>query len=935
MRMKMKMVIACFLLLAVARVSAQQQMPQLPVDAEVRMGKLENGLTYYIRHNDLPKGQVDMHIAQKVGAVQEEDNQRGLAHFLEHMCFNGTEHFPGNTLVSWLETIGVKFGMNLNAATYPDKTVYDITCIPTTRESAVDSCLLILHDWADGLLLETKEIDKERGVIHEEWRTSSNAMTRIIEKYHNELYPNCKYGQRLPIGTMEVIDNFPPKLLRDYYETWYRPDLQGIVVVGDIDVDKMEAKIKEIFGPIKMPEKPGKFEYIDVPDNDDPVLISQKDKEMSANLAWIMIKYDELPRPMRNTDASLINSYMENVMVDMLNRRFAEMVLKPNASFGNASTSCGIYLLASTKKAFNIQTIANSNGNAEALKAALTEVKRVADHGFTAGEYDRVRAEYLSLYETAYNDRNKRKNDDYAQEYINNFIDNTPIPGIEYEYNKIKQIAPMITVDMVNQMAGQLFNGKNMVVISTCPEKDDVVLPTVAEMKAIVDAVKSTPTEAYQDNTVNEPLISQLPAPGKIVSEKENTKIGYTEWTLSNGVRVLLKPTTLKDDEILMSVTSKGGASLYPAADYVNIAPISSVWSLNGVDKFTYNDLEKMLSGKQVDCSPYVGDYEEGINGKSTQKDLETLMQLLYLNFTAPRYDKQSFEVVRKMIMANLENIAQNPQYVFKDSLNNTIYGHNPKAQMFNKNMAEKMDYDRMYQIYKERFANAADFEFVFCGNIDMDKMRTLVEQYVATLPASKGREKVANDGKTYAKGIVTNTFKRKTETNQAMLAMIWSGNLKNTMENRAKISITGQLMSNELLNRVRENEGAAYSPYAGGAIVSTYEDKFVIESMFGLNPDKREISEKLTIACLEDLAKNIPETELNKMKEFMVKQYIQSTQDNGFWVDAINSWVLDGLDKVNNYKEMIEKLTPKEMQSFISSLVKQGNRIEVIMMPE
>ena len=328
-------------------------------------------------------------------------------------------------------------------------------------------------------------------------------------------------------------------------------------------------------------------------------------------------------------------------------------------------------------------------------------------------------------------------------------------------------------------------------------------------------------------------------------------------------------------------------------------------------------------------------DMAKNYQGRVWARERASLMQLLYLNFTAPRYDKQSFEVVRKMIMANLENIAQNPQYVFKDSLNNTIYGHNPKAQMFNKNMAEKMDYDRMYQIYKERFANAADFEFVFCGNIDMDKMRTLVEQYVATLPASKGREKVANDGKTYAKGIVTNTFKRKTETNQAMLAMIWSGNLKNTMENRAKISITGQLMSNELLNRVRENEGAAYSPYAGGAIVSTYEDKFVIESMFGLNPDKREISEKLTIACLEDLAKNIPETELNKMKEFMVKQYIQSTQDNGFWVDAINSWVLDGLDKVNNYREMIEKLTPKEMQSFISSLVKQGNRIEVIMMPE
>lgn len=935
MKIRMKMVVAFALLCTGIRVSAQQQMPQLPADPDVRIGKLDNGLTYYIRHNEMPKGQVNMHIAQKVGSVQEEDNQRGLAHFLEHMCFNGTEHFPGNSLISWLETIGVKFGYNLNAATYPDKTVYDITGIPTVRESAVDSCLLILHDWADGLLLETKEIDKERGVIHEEWRTSSNAMLRIIEKYHNELYPGCKYGERLPIGTMEVIDNFPPKLLRDYYETWYRPDLQGIVVVGDIDVDKVEAKIKQIFSPIKMPAKPGKFEYISVPDNDEPVLISQKDKEMSANLAWIMVKYNDLPREMRNTDAYLFQSYMENVMVSMLSQRFNEMILKPDAPFGNASASNGIYMLASTKKAFNVQAVANAKGNAEALRAALTEVKRVADHGFTAGEYDRARADLLSAYEKAYNDRNKRMNEDYAREYIDNFVDNSPIPGIEYEYNKIKQVAPMITVEVVNQMASQMFNGKNMVIISTAPEKDNIVLPTVAEMKAIVDQVKATPTEAYQDNSVNEPLISQLPAAGKIVSEKENTKIGYTEWTLSNGVKVLLKPTTFKDDEILMGVTSKGGASLYPASDYVNIAPISTIWSLNGLDKFTFNDLQKMLSGKQVSCSPYVDDYEEGMSGKTTQKDLETMMQLLYLHFTAPRYDKQGFEGIRQVIAANLENAAQNPQYVFRDSLNNTLYGHNPKAQMLNKDMVERMDYDRMYQIYKERFANAADFVFVFCGNIDMDKMRPLAEQYIASLPANSSREKEVNDGKTYAKGIVTNSFQRKTENDQAMLAMVWTGDIKNTLENRAKISITGQLMSNELLNRVRENEGAAYSPYAGGRVVSTYEDKFVIQSMFGLNPDKREISEKLTIACLEDLAENIPEAELNKMKEFMVKQYAQSTQENDFWIDVMISWAMDGLDKTDHYQEMIEKLTTKEMQEFIGDLVKQGNRIEVIMMPE
>lgn len=913
----------------------QMQMPQLPTDPAVRIGKLENGLTYYIRHNEFPKGQVNMHIAQKVGAVQEDDNQRGLAHFLEHMCFNGTKHFPGSSMTSWLESIGVKFGINLNAGTGQDITIYDINSIPTARTSAVDSCLLILSDWADGLTLDPKEIDKERGVIHEEWRGQTSPFERIFDQNGETFFGDSKYGKRFPIGKMEVVDNFPYQVLRDYYEKWYRPDLQGIIIVGDVDVDRTEAKIKELFAPIQMPANPAKFEYYPVADTDEPLLISQKDKEMMANLALIFVKYDLLPREIRNTDASLINDYMQYAVGSMMTQRFNELTLKPDAPLGSCGASMGKYLSCSTKGALTLQAIANNSGVANAIKCALTEMKRVADYGFTAGEYDRVRTEYLSKLEKAYNNRSKQQNEEYCQAYIENFIQNSPIPGIEYEYNKLKQILPMVPVEAINQTIKELLNGKNLVILATAPDKEGSVIPGTAEMQQVIDEVKASNVEAYIDNTVNEPLISQLPTAGKIVSEKENPALGYTEWTLSNGARVLLKPTTHKDNEILMSAISQGGASLYPDKDYINIVPISELWGMNGVSKFSINDLQKVLSGKQARANIQVNDYDEEIVGQTTPKDLETMMQLVYLNFTQPRYDKQGFEGIRQLAVSSLENIAQNPEYVFADSLLKASYNHHPKAMMLGKEVVTKMDYDRMSQIVKERFANAADFDFIFCGNFDKETLRKYVELYIASLPANGQKEKAVNDKKEYVKGVQKKVFAHKTENNQAMLGMLWTGKLDNTQENRIKLSIAGQLMANNLLNRVREDEGAAYNPYARGVFEQTYDGNFLIQTSFSLNPDKQEKSEKVTISCLEDLSKNIEETELNKMKEFMMKQWEQDNQDNNYWIRTLKDWTVNAVDMNTRYKETVQKLTTKDMQDFIAGLLKQGNRCEVIMMPE
>lgn len=929
-----------FLVMAVVMVAfgvtinaQQMQIPAAPVDSGVRVGKLANGLTYYIRHNEYPKGQVDFHIAQKVGSVQENDNQRGLAHFLEHMCFNGTKNFPEKKMITWLESNGVKFGYNLNAYTSTDRTVYMITNVPN-KPNLVDSCLLILHDWADDLTLATDEINKERGVIHEEWRQGNGAFMRILEKNGNKLYQGCKYGDRLPIGIMDVVDHFDPNVLRDYYQTWYRPDLQGIVVVGDIDVDKVEAKIKELFSPIKMPANPGKFEYFSVPDNDQPIIVAQKDREMPAELFLINVKYDKLPRDNRNTDITYLNDYIEGVASRILNERLNDIAMKADAPFASAAGGFENFLVSTTKGAVTVQATIGKDGAEAALKAVLTELKRLGDYGFTASEYDRARTEYLSGLEKQYSNRNKQKNDDYAQVYISNFIDNLPMSGIDHEYNLIKTSAPMIPVEAVNQSLKQIFNGKNIVIIATGPDKADFVLPTEEALQKVAADVQASKLEPLKDNTVMQPLMSEMPKPGKIVSEKA-AKFGFTELKLSNGATVMARPTTFKDDEILMTATSKGGASLYSAADYPSVAMISALWELNGVDKFTYNDLQKMMSGKQASVSLSVGGYDEGLNGRSTTKDFETMMQLLYLNIAKPRYDKEGFKGAEQMATAAFKNQVQNPNYVFSDSVSNITYQNNPKAQIMGMKILEKMNYDRMHQIVKERFANAGDFVFTFVGNFDMPTMKKFAEEYIGSLPGDAKKKEVAkNDGVARKKGVYTKEFEHKTENDQAMLAMTWFAKMPNTLENRLKASVAGQLMSTELLNSVREDEGAAYSPHARGMLRNNYDSEAIISASFALNPDKREKSTKLTIDALENLAKNVKPEELAKVKEYMLKQIEEDEHDNSYWLDAMDTYATDGLDKNTTYRSIINGLTPDSMQKFIASLIKQGNRSEIIMLP-
>lgn len=925
---------AAMLLVAVVGHAQQLPAPQELKDPNVRTGKLANGLTYYIRHNEYPKGQADFHIAQRVGAVQEEENQNGLAHFLEHMCFNGTKNFPDKKILTWLESKGVKFGVNLNAHTGTDETVYDIKNVPVGQESVVDSCLLILHDWADALTLADDEIDKERGVIHEEWRMGNGAIARTLDRHAPELYPGTKYATHNVIGKMDIIDHFKPQVLRDYYEKWYRPDLQGIIVVGDVDVDKVEAKIKELFSPIKMPANPAKFEYSLVGDNEKPIVISDKDKEMPYNILFVAKKFDLMPRELRNTDLGVLRDYIDAMIESMLGQRLQDIALGDNPPFAQASVSIGSYLYASTKGALMVQAVVNDKGSDAALRAVLTELKRVQKYGFTPTEFERAFAEYKSNLEKHYKNRATDKNALYAQTYIDNFINNNPIVGIDYIYPKIKDMPG--NVALINQYVQQaILTDKNLVVLSMCPDKPGVTMPTVAQLQKDIDDVAASKVEAYVDDTVTEPLMSELPKPGKTKKVTENKALGYTKLVLSNGATVLLKPTKFKDDEIRMTAVSEGGVSLYPGKDYPNASMAADVISSTGLGKFKLTDLQKMMSGKQATVTPYISDYTEGMNGTSTPKDLETMMQLVYLNFTQPRQDRAAFDNIKKSYLDQVKNLVYDPQYIFQDSLVRNLYGHHPKAMIQSPELFAALNYDRVQEIYKERFANAADFTFIFVGNFDVPQMTKYVEQYIGSLPAVGKKEKPANDGKSIVSGLVRKEFKQKNESKLAMLGMVWSGKLPYTLENIIKVNIAGQLMANQLLNSVREDEGAAYSPYSVGTADRSYEDYFVIQTAFGLNPSKYASSEKLTIASLEKLAKNIPESELSKMKEYMVKKADENAHENGYWVNVLKTEAVDGVDLYTGYKNVVNSLTPAEMQKFVASLLKQGNRFELLMLPE
>ncbi|MCQ2262718.1 MAG: insulinase family protein [Bacteroidales bacterium] len=931
----MKQVITTIVIAFCAVLAFAQQTQPVPIDAKVRIGKLDNGLTYYIRHNEEPKGQANFYIAQKVGSILEEENQRGLAHFLEHMCFNGTEKFPGNGVVKYCESIGVKFGADLNAYTSIDETVYNIDNVPVaTTPSAIDSCLWILHDWADGLLLEGDDIDHERGVIHEEWRSrlGGSATSRMYEKILPEIYPNNKYGQRMPIGLMEVVDNFPYQAIRDYYEKWYRPDQQGIVVVGDIDVDQVEAKIKAIFGTIAKPVNPAERYYVQVEDNQEPIVSIATDKEQPYALNYIFIKHDDYPDSLKGDMTYMIYQYINEIASNILSERTNDLAQQANPPFIQGFIYDEDFFFAKTKGSFNGVVVTDENGVEKGITTIYREMLRALRHGFTASEYERAKANLLSELEKQYNERDKVKSQNYCREYVRHFIDNEPIPGIENEYALAQAILPNIPLEIVNQYMKELVGEGNLVVACMLPEKDGVKYPTKEELISALNKVAAEDIAALEDKSSNEPLIKKMPKAGKVV-KNENAQFGYKKLSLSNGAVVYYKNTDFKADEIKMHAFSEGGTSLYGDKDVANLKVIDELIGVGGFGNFSLTELTKALAGKHVRMTPAINTYSETLDGETTPKDVETFLQLNYLYFTAQRADNDAFQSWKSKETAMLVNAATNPMKYLSDTIRKELYPNLPRLKSLTLEDLDQVNYKRCQQICKERFANAADFTFIFTGNIDESTFIPLVEKYIASLPAKGNKEMHKDFGGAVRDGSRENIFKHEMEIPTATVLIASHGKVDYNLKNKLTYSIAEQVIDIVLTEEIREKEGGTYGVSVSAGVNNLPHPYVMMQIYYQTDPEKYEYLNKRIEEVIADFAQNGPsETNMAKVKEYMVKKYQENLRNNGYFSRTMKEYLLNGVDNCTDYEKVLNSITVNDVRVAVADLLKQNNKVKVVM---
>lgn len=930
-----RLLLLCFIS-SFIRLQAQEMQP-LPIDPKVRYGKLDNGLTYYIRHNELPENRADFYIAQNVGSVLEEDNQAGLAHFLEHMAFNGTKNFPENGIDKYLQSVGMRMGENLNAYTSFDETVYTIINAPVDKPNVVDSCLLILHDWSNSLALTDSMIEKERGIIREEWRTRRDASQRLLEKQLQQMFPGNKYANRIPIGSIGVINNFKPEELRAYYKKWYRPDLQAIIVVGDVDVDTVEKTIKTMFSDIPAPVNPAKREYVSVADNDEPIVSIATDKEASSTIIYIYHKYDPMPAQLRSTAAGLITDYISAVCSQILNERLEALLHQANPPFVYAEAYDGDFMVARTKDAFTIAAIAKEGEIDSTMTALVREMERARQFGFTVSEYERAKISILKQYESAFNERDKQKNSSYTKEYVNHFTEGGYIPGIETEYTLINQIAPNITVEQVNQYLSQVIGEKNIVLALSGPEKEGVVYPTESELLEMFNKARSQKVEPYKEEVNNDPLIPELPAPGKIVKEEHDDLFDATVLTLSNGVRVVLKPTEYKKDEIQMTATSPGGSFMVGIDDAKNMKVFNSVIGLGGLGNFSAIDLSKKLAGKKVSCSASLGVDNESLNGYASPNDVKTLFELIYLAMTSPRTDNDAYASFENRMKAQLENAKLDPSTALNDTISKVVYNNHPRAVSLEAEDFDKISYQRILDIYKERYGDASDFTFTFVGNLNVDSIRPYIEQYLATLPANGRVDKPSPDAlPKIMNGKLENHFSREMQTPKSSVFQLYSGKSEYNLKNLLTASLLSQILDLVYTETIRESEGGSYGVYAGVSLSDFPKGQTTLQVFFDTDPQKWENMVRIVDEEIQRIATEGPKSEhLTKSRDNMLKRHNERLQENSYWLNVIDSYYFRGMDAYTNYKETLESITADDIKKFMSDFIGQGNCVEVVMGPK
>jgi zinc protease len=917
--------------LTVSALFAGAQTP-LPLNEAVKHGTLPNGLNYYILHNEEPKERVNFYIAQKVGSTLETPEQLGLAHFLEHMAFNGTTNFPGKTMLNYLQAKGIRFGADINAYTSFDETVYNIDNVPSTDKALVDSVLLVLHDWSGSILLEESEINAERGVIEEEWRSRNSAQQRMYEAMLPKIYQEYQY-QQMPIGKMEIVRNFPPQAIREYYHKWYRPDQQGIVIVGDIDAAEMEKKVIDLFSTIPMPENAAERTYPSVSDNEKPIYFYFSDKELRFPMIMVNFKMDKIPLEMRNTVEAYVQTQLVDVLLStMINNRLNDYAKNPECKYVQAGVSFGDFFVSKTRAAFDTFIIPKGDVK-EALDDAMGIVARACKTGFMESELVRARDELLAQYEKLYNERNNTKTETLARELCRHFIDNEAAPGIEKEYELVKMILPMLPVQAFNQEAAQLLTAGNQVIVVSEPLRDGMTAISEEEITGRLADILNAQYEAYVDEVITDPLIEKLPAPGKIASVSEG-KFGTTVLTLSNGAKVIVKPTDFKQDEIVMTAFKEGGKRAYDAKDAANVMLAGDAAEVSRLGSFDQVKLGKYLAGKNVSLGYNIGNTVNALDGKSTVKDLPTFMEVLYATFTELNPDETAYNAYIDQIKTILKNNDKNPTSVFQRAVAKATYAGNPMFQQPSVELLEAGNYARELEIVKSSLKNAADFTFIFTGNIDLDTFKPLVEQYIAALPSTgkKGATPAKLTSINIAEGVVNDTFKQPMQVPSTMVLTNISGkNVDYSIANFVKIDLIGDILSNVFTETLREEEGGTYSPYAYGTF-NPFTGTWQIVYVFQTND---QMQDKLITRANEELLKLLSngagEADFNKVKEAALKQYEINVRTNGYWRNNLQRLEL-GYDDISGHKAAIENLTLADFNKFMSSLYDGKNHIQVVM---
>jgi zinc protease len=920
------------LLGAVQPVQGQLSMTdRLPVDPNVTVGKLANGLTYFIRVNKKPEARAELRLAVNAGSVLEDERQLGLAHFVEHMAFNGTRNFAKQELVHYLESIGMRFGADLNAYTSFDETVYMLT-VPTDTGKALEKGMQILEDWAHNVTFDAAEIEKERGVVIEEWRLGQGAEERMRDKYFPILFRDSRYAVRLPIGTRANLESFKHDDLTRFYRTFYRPELMAVIAVGDFDKNRVEQLIRTHFSnvPASVNATP-RTDFL-VPDHDSTLVAITTDKE--ATISTVSVYY-KLPLEEGNTVADYRAVLVERLFSQMLNARFRELTQQANPPFIGASSAQG--RLIRTKEAFFLSAATKDEEILRGLESILTEAARVQRFGFTATEVERAKQNTLRFMEAAHAERDKTESSDYADEYVRAFLEAEAMPGIERELELTRQLLPGITAAEVNALIQKWLTDRNRVVVVQAPEKPGVTVPGAADVLGVFDKVRRNQITAYDDVIAATALVEKLRPAGKVVSERKVEAAGVTEWRLSNGARVLLKPTDYQADEIILRAYSGGGTSLVSDKDFISASLAVPLVSQSGFGAFSSTQLTKALAGKVARVSPYIDDNDEGLTGSASPRDFETMLQLTYLTMTDARRDSAVYASLKTRFAALLENQSRDPESAFRDTLGVTLAQYHFRARPFTTALLNEFDMERSLSIYRERFANAGDFTFIFVGNFAPDSVKPLIEKYIGALPGTAAKERTRDVGMRPPAGVIEKTVRRGVEP-KSMTDIVFTGAFDWTLPNRLALSLMTEVLDIRLRDVLREELRGTYGVSVGSSVSREPTPQYTIRISFGADPQRLEALTKTVFEQIEKL-KQAPPTadELAKVKETQRREWETNLKRNPYWAAQIAA--RDRADEpiadIMTFPQRLERATAAQLQTAAQRYMPIKNYVRVSLYPE